>query len=286
MVLPEKIHLIQGKNYMVCAWTGANLESAYGVPNPRDRSKREGYFADPACAVAFLLSSKESGVLAEEKVTKYCKEIERDLKLRDGQALTAAPYVDPTNLDFTYRDSMTHMLCPQNHRYIFQEMHRKNDERQRKKKSAPQHKVYVFDDKGNITEERDLIEGGIDEAFTLFLNAPEKVRKHAYVSYVSNKKVGQAFLFSCVNSHPDQETIKPVEELTGMIVAERALLITSKPIKTLKAKIDDADMTPDEDDSAKKKRKKNDPKKEIVIDDSIYKHSFDVNGAASKKVKK
>lgn len=219
--------------------------------------------------------------MAEEKINKYCKEIERDLKLKDGQALTAAPFVDPTNLDFTYRDSMTHMLCPQNHRYIYHEMLRKTDERQRKKKSSPQHKVYVFDDKGNITEERDLTDGIIKEAFTMFLDAPDSVRKNAYVSYVNNKKVGSGFLFSCIDSHQDDDCIKPVEELTQTFATNRALLITSKPIKTLKAKVEDTELTGEEVDDTKKRKKKSDQKKEILIDDSIYKHSFTLDGSSA-----
>lgn len=115
--LALKIVKFKDESFYECQYTGAKRKQRYAIPQAG--KDRKGTFADPACAVAWLLDNSDSadppGKIKDEKVRKLLRAVAEDLKIGSvsEQPLTRAPRIDPgENIDWSYQTKYHWMMHP------------------------------------------------------------------------------------------------------------------------------------------------------------------------------
>lgn len=117
-----KIIKFRDSYFQECQWSGAKLKSRYGIPKEKarkDGDSRDGSFADAACAVAWIHDQVFRGNMEDARSVKLLELIRKDLGLDKIQPypknLYAAPALDPTEPDFSYRQDHPYMYKPRLH---------------------------------------------------------------------------------------------------------------------------------------------------------------------------
>lgn len=112
-----KIVKFQDKHYYQCQYSGVLRNKRYGIPREGLDKDRKGTFANPACAVAWVIDRTTDGSLKPEQAKKYLHAIASDLRLGQpgSPSLKRAAEVDPgSNIDWSYENSpdWAHMMKP------------------------------------------------------------------------------------------------------------------------------------------------------------------------------
>lgn len=114
--LALKIVRFKGNQYYECQYTGAKRRERYGIPREEIGKDRRGTFADPACAVAWILDQQTNKKLDAAKGKKFLQAIALDLGIGSGVSdnkLMRAPPMDPgSDLNMSYQRDWPWMMHP------------------------------------------------------------------------------------------------------------------------------------------------------------------------------
>lgn len=166
-----KIIKFQGAHYYECQYSGIKLKSRYGIPK-KSGGERDGSYADAACAVAHVVQQLKSSKISDKSAREKISLIHTDLGLqraKNGEAIQAAPELDPVNPDFSYREKFPWMYQP--HLHIPIEVDVQSGKTESRKAKAKKMTLFV------VPVEGEVIESVLEKAEFLELETPFLVSK-------------------------------------------------------------------------------------------------------------